>query len=667
MANSSLSVLGTRALFANYAALQVTGNNIANANTPGYSRQTVEFANSGGQFTGAGFFGKGVDVATVSRAHSEFLTSELATATALSAADETRAAALRRLEGIFVPGESGLGHVAGQFLNAFVDVASSPQDSSARQVVLARAGDLADRFRAAGDRLTELQAGVVQDLGVAINSVNTLAKGVAALNDKITDSLGLGHQPNDLLDQRDEMIRKISELVAVTTVPASDGAMSVFIGGGQRLVVGAQASRLALSADSFDPTRVGIALQEAGKIIPLSENILTAGKIGGLMRVQNVDLVDARNLLGQMAQAVASAVNDQQALGLGLGTPPQPGAPIFSTGALRVAPAGANAKVAGVDVASYVNGSGVRVPSVSIAITDATQLQASDYELATDPGGAAGVYQLTRLRDGLIQSVAAGAVVDGFRIDIVAPLPVAGDRFLLQPVGGAAINMQRVLADPRGVAAASPVAATAAGANTGTGSVASLHAVSTSLNPALTATIDFTSATGNYNWELRDASNALVSSGAAVWQAGTPITLNGFELQLAGVPASGDRFTVQATAFPAANNGNALALVQLRSAALVGATTLSGGAVMPGATITDAYANAMTEIGIRVQGAGMTAQMSASVLAEAKAAQNDKSGVNLDEEAARLIQFQQAYQAAAKMLQVAQSVFETLLRAGGAG
>jgi flagellar hook-associated protein 1 len=665
MANSALGSLGTRALFANYAALQVTGNNIANANTPGYSRQSVEFANSGGQFTGAGFFGKGVDVATVSRAHSEFLTREMATATSLSAADEVRAAQLKRLEGVFGTGEAGLGSAAGQFLNAFVDVASNPQDGTARQVALSRAGDLADRFRAAGDRISELQGGVVQDLGVAVRSVNTLAQGVAELNDKITDSIGLGHQPNDLLDQRDEMIRKISELVQVTTVPSSDGSMSVFIGGGQRLVLGAQASKLALNTNSFDPTRVGIALQEAGKIIPLSENILTAGKIGGLMRVQNTDLVDARNLLGQMAQAIATAVNDQQALGLGLGQPPAAGAPIFGTGALRVAPANGNAKSGGVDVASYLNGSGVRVPSVSLTITDATQLQASDYELTTDPGGAAGVYQLTRLRDGVKQSISAGAVVDGFRVDIAAPLPVAGDRFMLQPVGSAASNMQRLLDDPRGIAAASPVTASAAGSNTGTGSVASLRAASPSLDPALTATIDFTSANGNYDWELRDASNALVSSGSAVWQAGSPIVLNGFELQLAGVPASGDSFSVQATAFPASNNGNALALVDLRSAALVGAQTL-GSTAMPGATITDAYANAMTEIGIRVQGAGMTAQMSASVLSEAKAANSNVSGVNLDEEAARLIQYQQAYQAAAKMLQVAQSVFDTLLRAGGA-
>ena len=666
MGNSSLTSLGTRALFANYAALQVTGNNIANANTPGYSRQSVEFSTAGGQFTGAGFFGKGVDVATVGRAHSEFLTRELAITTALSAADETRADQLKRLESVFATGEAGLGYAAAEFLNGFVDVAANPQDGSARQVALSRAGELAQRFKTAGERIAELQSGVVQDLAVALTTVNTLAQGVAELNHKITESIGLGHQPNDLLDQRDEMVRKISALVQVSTVPASDGSMSVFIGGGQRLVLGNRASKMVLSTDEFDPTRVGVGLSEAGKIIPLSDSIVATGKIGGLMRVQNSDLVDARNLLGQLAQAIAGAVNGQQALGLGQGQPPVAGAPIFGTGALRVAPSNNNAKSGGVDVASFVNGSGVRVPSVSLTITDASQLQASDYELSTDPGGAAGVYQLTRLRDGLVQSVAAGAVVDGFRIDVVAPPPVAGDRFLLQPVGNAARNMQRSLADPRGLAAASPVTATVGTNNTGTASVASVHAVSTALDPALSANIAFTSATGDYNWELRDASNALVSSGSATWQAGSPIALNGFELQLSGVPANGDTMSVQKTAFPASNNGNALALVELRAAALVGAQALGGGSVLPGATITDAYANAMTEIGVRVQGARMTAQMSASVVAEVQAANNDVSGVNLDEEAARLIQFQQSYQAAAKMLQVAQSVFDTLLRAAGA-
>lgn len=657
MANMALLSIGARALFANYAALQTVGNNIANANTQGYSRQSVEFATANGQFTNQGFLGRGVDVATVSRAHSEFLTREVNVATAFAAADEVRAGQLQRLEGIFGTGEAGLGFAASQFFNAFVDVANNPQDSSARQVVLSNADMLAQRFSAAGSKISELQTGVVQDLGVALAQVNTLARGVADLNRRVGEALGLGQPPNDLLDQRDELIRKISEIVPVTTIGASDGSLNVFIGGGQRLVLGSGASSLSLVSDKFDPGRAGVALTEAGKTIPLTANLLASGKVGGLLRFQNIDLVDARNLLGQMAQAISASVNAQQALGLDLGQPPTSGAPLFSTGALRVAPSTANAKAGGVDVASLLDANGVRVPSVSIAIVDATRLQASDYELLADAGGS-GTYQLTRLRDGLVRTVAAGDVVDGFRIDIGAPLPVAGDRFLLQPVGQAANNMQLVLRDPRGIAAASPVTATLGNTNTGTAAVASLRAVDPNLDPNLTATLTFTSASGDYDWELRDPGNAVVASGSATWQAGTPVALNGWELQLAGVAADGDKVTVQKTLYPAANNGNARALADLRSAALVGAQGTAG------ATITDAYANAMSEIALRVQGARTSAQISAGVSTAARAANDDVAGVNLDEEAARLIQYQQSYQAAAKLLQVAQTVFDALLATG---
>ncbi len=658
MSGSALVSIGARALFANYAALQTVGNNIANANTPGYSRQSVEFATANSQFTNQGFFGKGVDVATVSRAHSELLTRELNVATALAQADRTRADQLQRLEGVFGTGEAGLGFAASQFMNSFVDVANNPQDYSARQVVLSKAEMLAQRFSAAGDKISELQSGVVQDLSVAVSQLNTLAKGVADLNRKLGNAIGQRHQPNDLLDQRDEMIRKISELVQVTTVASKDGSVSVFIGGGQRLVLGGEASKMSLTSDEFDPARVGIALTVAGKAIPLSNDLLATGKIGGLLRFQNTDLVDARNLLGQMAQAISGAVNEQQALGLTLGQPPAGGPPIFATGGARVSASTGNAKAGGVDVASYLDVNGVRVPSVGLTITDASQLQASDYELVADPAGS-GDYFLTRLRDGLTQTVVSGDVVDGFRIDITGPLPVANDRFLLQPVGAAAANMRRALTDPRGIAAAAPVTATLGAANTGTASVASLRAVDPALDPNLTATLTFTSATGNYDWQLRDASNSVVGSGSAAWQAGVPILLNGWELQLAGVAANGDTVTVQKTLFPAANNGNALALADLRGAALVGAQGAGGGA-----TITDAYSNAMTDIAVRVQGAKTSAQMSASAGAAAKAANDDVAGVNLDEEAARLIQYQQSYQAAAKLLQVAQTVFDALLTTG---
>ncbi len=663
MGTGALMSLGTRALFANYSALQTTGNNIANANTPGYSRQGVELATAGGQFTGAGFFGKGVDVATVTRSHNQFLTREVASTDALAAADASRAAQLKQLENVFDTGEAGIGHAAGQFLNAFVDVAAKPQDSSARQVALSRADELATRFRAAGQQLDALQSGATLELRTSAKQVSELAQRVAAINEKIVGSVGSGHQPNDLLDQRDQMVREIGKVIQVTSIAADDGSVNLFIGGGQRLVLGSQASQLVTVPDPYDPTRVQLGLKEGATAIAMPEGLITGGSIAGLMRFQNVDLVDARNLLGQMASALAGRVNEQQALGLDLRQPAGAGAAMFNVGKLAVLPAATNAKAGGVDVASMIDGSGARVPTVGLTLTSPSELEASDYELQADPAGA-GTYQLKRLRDGLSRTVAAGDVIDGFRIDISAPAPSAGDRFLLQPVGGASRNMRRVLDDPRGIAAAAPVAATTGAGNTGTASVASLRAATTALDPTLRATLSFTSASGDYDWELRDAAtDALVSNGSATWAAGVPVSLNGWELNLSGVPASGDTITVQKTEFPASNNGNARALVDLRDAALVGQQTSGGVVTQPGVAITDAYANALADIGVRVQSSNTAARMSASAATDAQAANAEATGVNLDEEAARLIQYQQSYQAAAKMLQVAQSVFDTLLQA----
>jgi flagellar hook-associated protein 1 FlgK len=661
MAGSALMNLGTRALFANYAALQTTGNNISNVNTRGYSRQSVQLETAGGQFSGAGFFGKGVNVTTVARAQNAFLTREAATSRAFAAADATRAAQLKQLETVFATGESGVGQASGQFLNAFVDVANRPQDMAARQVVLGRAADVASRFQAAGRKMDSLQANVTAELGAAVATVNTLSRQVAAINAQITQAQGSGHQPNDLLDQRDRLISDIGEQIQVTTIAASDGSMSLFIGGGQRLVLGGEATTLALLPDPFDPAQARLAIKDSSGTNMLPDNLVTGGAVAGLLRFQSVDLVDARNLLGQMAAALAGAVNEQQALGLDLGQPASAGAAIFSIGAAIVQPSSNNAvDGSGNPVASYVNGAGTRVPSVSFTITDASRLQASSYEVRPDPS-IAGNYLVTRQSDGQQSSIASGASIDGFRLDVVAPLPAAGDRFLLQPVGGAALNMRRVLDDPKGIAAASPVTASVGTNNSGTATVASVKMVDTALNPTLdptlTASITFTSDTGNYSWELRDPANTLVGSGTDTWTPGQSISLNGFELALNGVPKTGDTLAVAPTVYPSTNNGNARALTALREERLVG--VIGAGS---GVTITDAYADAMTDVGVRVQSAQISAEMSAAVAGDAQASVSEKTGVNLDEEAARLIQFQQSYQAAAKMLQVAQSVFDSLLQ-----
>jgi flagellar hook-associated protein 1 FlgK len=641
MGTSTLMSIGMRAMAANFAALQTTGHNIANANVEGYSRQQAELATASGQYTGAGFFGKGVDVAAVTRSHNQFLTREAAASKAQAAGDQARFEQLARLEQVFPPGEQGLGYAAGQLLNAMVDLASRPQDGSTREVVLARAQDVASRFAAAGAQLDSLQQGVAQDLQNGIAAVNQLTGRIADVNDQIARASGLGQSPNDLLDLRERLISDLSEYVQVTTIPASDGSLGVFMAGGQRLVLGKEATPLVAMADPYDVSRQAVGIVDNGVARALPPALVGAGSLGGLLRFQNEDLASARSELGRMATALATRLNEQQALGLDLRTPPGSGAPLFAVGAPVALPAASNGR----------DGAGNFLASVTMTVTDASLLQPSEYELRADPANA-GQYLLTRLSDGVQRSVASGDSVDGLTIAVGVPAPAASDRFLLQPLTRAANEMRRVLADPRGLAAASPLEAVRGVANAGTATVASLAIVDASVDPQQTASIAFTNGSGAYAWELRDrTSNALLTSGTGTWTAGTPIALNGFELQLDGVPAAGDAFTVAQTAHPEASNGNALALAALRDEGLVG-----------GQTITDAYAGVMAGIGVRVQGARSAAEISQGVASSAETQRASEVGVNLDEEAARLLQFQQSYQAAAKVLQVAQSLFDTLLQ-----
>jgi flagellar hook-associated protein 1 FlgK len=430
----------------------------------------------------------------------------------------------------------------------------------------------------------------------------------------------------------------------------------VFIAGGQRLVLGNEASQLTVIQDDLDSSRAALAVTTDGQSLALSEGMLTGGSMAGLLRFQNNDLVDARNRIGQMATAFATQINEAQAKGLNLGDPPSAGSPLFTLGAPTVMPAAHNARDA----------NGQVIGSMGLTVTDSSLLQASEYTLENDPSGS-GQFLLVRLSDGLSRSVNDGDTVDGFRLNAGSPGPQAGDRFLLQPVAHAATGMTRALDDPNGIAAASPVTATMGTGNTGTASIASLTVTSPNVDTTVTANISFTNGTGDYTWELRDPlTGTVTSSGTGTWTAGQPISLNGFEVRLNGVPASGDSLSVAKTQFPATSNGNALQMAALRDATAVGRTVQADGSIAPGSTYTDAYANAMADVGVRVQSAKMSAQISAAVSTQADATMGAKTGVNLDEEAARLIQFQQSYQAAAKVLEVAQKVFDTMLQISGA-
>ena len=666
MSSSALMSIGVRAMFANYASMQTTGHNIANAQTPGYSRQTVQLQTSGGQQTGAGFFGKGVDVVTVQRASDAFLNTQAQVASSMSAMDGARSSNLQQLETVFPPGDSGMGAAVGSFMNAFVDLANSPADSSARQVILSDAAEVADRFSTAGDQLDRLQSGVTADLTSSVAEVNQMAAQVATLNGSIAALRGSSSAPNDLLDQRDQLIKKIGNHIKVSTIAANDGTMGVFIAGGQRLVLGAEAQQLAVTPDPANTGRSVISISDSGITHELSDNLLVGGSISGLLNYQNEDLVAARNQLGQMAASLSARVNQVQGYGLDTSSPSGPGNPIFAVGAPIAIPNTHNAR----------DGSGAFASSVALTVTDGTQLKASDYTLAADPANA-GNYIVTRGSDGvqfemapngsdfqytrLSDNAAMGDSMDGFQIAITGT-PGPNDSFELEPVGRAAVSMTRVLDDPTGIAAAAPMTAVMGVANRGTATVASLDVVDPSNDPTLTAAINFTDATGDYAYTLTDASGNVTASGNATWTAGQPIALNGFELNLNGVPASGDTISVNKTAHPESNNGNALAMVGLRDESFVGRDMQIDGTLQDGQTATDSYASLLANVGVRVQTAKTASTISSATSAQADSAVADKSGVNLDEEAGRLIQFQQGYQAAAKVLQVAQAIFDTLLQ-----
>jgi len=667
MSSSALMSIGQRAMFANYASMQTTGHNIANAQTPGYSRQTVQLASSGGQDTGAGFIGKGVDVVTVQRASDAFLTSQSQVASSMAAMDDARSTNLQQLETIFPPGDTGMGAAVGNFMNAFVDLANSPSDSSARQVILSDAAEVADRFATAGGQLDRLQNGVTYDLTNSVAQVNQMAAQVASLNGDIAALRGSSSAPNDLLDQRDQLIKQIGNLVKVSTIAADDGTMGVFIAGGQRLVLGAEAQQLVVTPDPANTGRSAISISDSGITHELSTDLLVGGSISGLMNYQNQDLVAARNQLGQMAAAVSARVNQVQGYGIDLSSPAGAGNPVFAVGGPIAIP----------NVHNSRDASGGFAASVSLTVTDGSQLKASDYTLAAD-AAADGGYIVTRESDGEQFSMAPdgaggftytrqsdgaamGSSMDGFQIAINGS-PAATDSFELEPVGRAAVSMTRVLDDPAGLAAAAPMTAVMGVANKGTATVAALNVTSPSADPTISTAINFTDASGDYSYTLTNSSGTVTASGTGTWTAGQPIALNGYQLTLNGVPANGDTISVTKTAHPESNNGNALAMVALRDDAFVGRDMQIDGSLLDGETATDAYASVLANIGVRVQSAKTSSTISQAASDQADDAVADKSGVNLDEEAGRLIQFQQGYQAAAKVLQVAQAIFDTLLQ-----
>ncbi|CAM3630184.1 flagellar hook-associated protein FlgK [Paracidovorax anthurii] len=641
----SLLNVGARALLANQVALQTAGHNIANVNTAGYSRQTVSLQTVQGQFTGGGYIGQGVDVQTILRNHNELLTRQAAAANSAQTADKTRAERLSQLQDVFSGGTSGLGASITDMLNSLKDVVSAPTDITARTVSITRMDETAARMRSAADRIDEIQYTVKEQLTSDVNAINSLTKQMANVNEQIARVKGNGQTPNDLLDQRDQIIREINQYVQTTQVAADDGTIGLFVAGSQPLVLGTTATPLAVEESSLFPGsgQLKLYFSPAGaKPIELDDNMLAGGEISGLLRFHNTDVAEGRNLLGRMAQAIGMTMNAQHKLGLTLDG--QAGKDLFSVST---------------SMPGYTNGTAAG----NVTFTDATKFAASDYEVrfTTPPAG-----QVVRLSDGKATAFTdltnlAGQQIDGLNFNLTAA-GAAGERVLFKPFSSAASNIQAQVLSPRDLAAASPVNAAMGTTNNGSLQLSSVQATSSTFTAPPTpggVTLTFTAGPPTTYAVTGSTTPASGTSGLA-YTAGQPITIDGWEITLKGTPGTGDTVTVGNALDPqygdayTRNAGNASALDALGDVKMFDEATMS-----------DGYAGLMAQVGTRTQSAKYASDVSATIATNLERDRTAVSGVNLDEEAAKLIQYQQAYQASAKVLQIAQSIFDSLIQTMG--
>lgn len=622
---SGIFSIGTSALNAAYVALRTAGNNIANASTPGYSRQNVVLSAQVGAVIGGLYVGQGVAVTDVKRAYDAFLSRAATSAQSAASAADARYSQLTQVDNLFANTDTGLGASIDAFFRQVQSLAQQPADSASRQALLSAANQLAARFSDAGTRLQEFRSNTDAQINLEVDSVNRYASQIATLNDQIALARGSGRDPNDLLDQRDVALRALNESVRATAVEQSDGSINVFLGSGQSLVVGGRAMKLATQVDPVDPQAIQIGVKDGSSIALLSTDMIGGGRIAGLLQFRLNDLPAAENELGRLAVTLSDQFNIQHRLGND-----------------RDGNAGGNFFNVLTPTAFSAN-SNTGTATISASFTDTTQLMASDYRIDYNSG----TYTLTRLADNVQWTSATPAFnQDGLAITLASTPPANGDVFMVEGVRAGARSLSLAITQASQIAAASPVRATTASGNTGSLAVDALDPVGPTRNAALAnpATITFTSAT-TYN-----ISDGVTTLTGQTYTAGQPISFNGWQLALHGTPASGDVLNVAPNTGGTGDNRNALALSALQTKGLIGGGPLGG-----------AFASIVARVGAETQNAQSFGKAQDAILQDALNAESSVSGVNLDEEASRLIQYQQQYQAAAKVIATARAIFDEVL------
>lgn len=615
-------------LLAFQRALDVTSHNITNANTPGYSRQLPDFLTRQPQFLGGNWMGSGVDVASVNRAYDDFLSGQSRSATSAYSQSNTYATQAARVSNLFGDSTTGLSASMQKFVNSLQAVADTPNSIAARQTMLSEAQTLVDRLKSYDASLKSLDSQVNASIGSEAETITSLARGIADLNKQIANSTtSSGQAPNDLLDQRDRLLDELSTHVNVNIVKTDDNQLNVFIGNGQPLVVGNDPARVVATSDPYDPTRKRLAVQSSVGTIDITKSI-SGGSLGGLLNFRTEMLDPARNSIGRMSVALADVMNEQHRAGMDLNG--DMGGNFFSVG--------------GVDVRPHANNTGTA--GATVTRTGAGAMTTSDYILTNTAGG----WSMRRTDGSTVTMTGTGTAGDPFVADgmsiVVSGTAGVGDSLMIKPTSGAVSSMQVLVTDPAEIAAAAPIAAAATAGNQGNATI-SAGEVLNPTNPALrnATTITFTSAT-----------TYTISGDPTVhtYTPGADIDANGWRVEINGTPVVGDSFTVKDNSNGSGDNRNALLLAGIMSEPVMNGGTTS---------MTSAIGQFVGDIGVKTNQAQVTAAAQKVVAEEATESMQAVSGVNLDEEAANLLRYQQAYMAISQMIRVADSCFQSVLDA----
>ncbi len=662
--------IGTSGLLTAQRQLATASHNISNVNTEGFSRQRAEQAARRPQFSGSGYIGTGVDVQNTVRLANEFLEEQIRGANSQFGQFDAFHKLSTQIDNILANPDSGLTPTLESFFSALQEANDNPSSTPSRQVLLTEANTMSDRFKLLDDRFSELNGQVNQSLDDITQAISDSAKSIAKMNVDIVQKIGAGQgkMPNDLLDQREVLIKKISEKIDVSVVYQDDGAANLFIGSGQALVIGGVSATLSTQSNRFNAEDQDIIMTQGTGSIDVS-NSITGGELQGVLDFKQNVLEQSRRGLGRVAMALTEELNAQHRLGMtiqGTGAPFPLGQDFF------VDQGGPIAGLPGQTSAT----------SASLTITDSRLLTTSDYQLDYDGTN----YTLTRLNDGTVFSNASMAGLssavsasEGFSMTSNI---AAGESFLMRPTYSAASGIDVSVNNVLDIALAGPIVSGAqtnadgSAVNSGTGKISlpeikSLNNIPLNASGPLNLTFSdnlFGPAPAGGGFVVSNSGGTLanISYDPSVDFGGKTFVFDGslaaaldfgdMSFTISGQPLDGDTFVIEDNAAPYDDNRNGLSMSKLQTTKTIENSSTDFQA---------AYGIIVSDVGTKTHSAEVDLKAQLTLSEQAKAERASYSGVNLDEEAADLLKFQQAYQASARVISIADEMFQTLINSVG--